>query len=510
MIIRVKSILVALIHFKFLVGYLNLCYKNHIDNIIKSIIPHLFLTLYNMVKKMQDMTLGHPLKLIVKFSIPLLIGNIFQQLYSISDIIIVGRLIGIKALAAVGVAAPLFFMLVAVSIGFTNGLTVITAQRFGAKDYRSMRKSVTTATILSTLFTITAGLVMLVSLDGLFKIMNVPEEISADGKKFISIISYGVIMIVGFNLLSGFLRALGDSKTPLYFLIAATLLNIAFNIFFIYHIKMGVAGSALGTVCAMSISVFCCLIYIVKKCPILRPRKGDWKLNWEFSKQHLKIAIPMAIQFSIIALSSTIIQSVCNSFGPDTIAAFTSAMRVEQLATQPMVTFGIAMATYIAQNYGAGMIGRIRRGVFECSMVSLTLSIILAIIMYVYGTDIVGIFVSEEHHNVIEIARTYLHISILFYFFLGQIFIFRNTLQGMGNAIIPMISSFVELLLRTFAAIVLAVKFGYLGICYAGPIAWVGGAAVVSFGYFYIIRQIGHRCLVNHSLTVAQTNALTK
>lgn len=448
-----------------------------------------------MVKKMQDMTSGQPLKLIVKFSIPLLIGNIFQQLYSISDIIIVGRLIGIKALAAVGVVAPLFFMLVLVSIGFTNGLTVITAQRFGAKDYRGMRKSVATATVLSSAFTISASIIMLLSLDALFKIMNVPEEISADGKKFISIISYGVIMIVGFNLLSGFLRALGDSKTPLYFLIAATLLNIAFNIFFIYHMQMGVSGSALGTVCAMTVSVWGCLIYIGKKCPVLRPRKGDWKLNWKFCKQHLRVAVPMAIQFSIIALSSTIIQSVCNSFGPDTIAAFTSAMRVEQLATQPMVTFGVAMATYIAQNYGAGMIGRIRRGVFECSMVSLTLSIVLAIVMYIYGTDVIGIFVSEEHHNVIEIARTYLHISILFYFFLGQIFIFRNTLQGMGKAVIPMISSFAELALRTFAAIVLAAHFGYVGICYAGPIAWVGGAAVVSFGYFFIIHQIGQNYL---------------
>ena len=429
---------------------------------------------------MQDMTSGHPLKLIVKFSIPLLIGNIFQQLYSISDIIIVGRLIGIKALAAVGVSAPLFFMLVLVSIGFTNGLTVITAQRFGARDYRGLRRSVTTATLLSSAFTLSAGAVMLASLDVLFKVMNVPQEIAQDAKSFISIISYGVIMIVFFNLLSGFMRALGDSKTPLYFLIFTTLLNITFNIVFIYCMKLGVAGSALGTVCAMTVSVFCCLLYIGKKYPILH-----------------KIAVPMAVQFSIIAVSATITQSVCNSFGPDTIAAFTSAMRVEQLATQPMVSFGIAMATYVAQNFGAGMIGRIRRGVFECSMISLTLSIALAAVMYTYGAHIITVFVSKEHHNVIEIAETYLHISILFYFFLGQIFIFRNTLQGMGKAVIPMISSIVELALRAFAAIYLAAKLGYIGICYASPIAWVGGSAVVSGGYFWVVRRIGCRYLYN-------------
>ncbi len=440
---------------------------------------------------MQDMTSGTPLKLIVKFSIPLLVGNIFQQLYSISDIIIVGRLIGIKALAAVGVAAPLFFMLVLVSIGFTNGLTVITAQRFGAHDNHGLRRSVTTATILSSAFTLTASAIMLFFLDFLFEIMNVPEEIYQDAKNFISIISYGVIMIVFFNLLSGFMRALGDSKTPLYFLIVTTILNIAFNILFIYHFHLGVAGSALGTVCAMTVSVICCLIYIGKKYPILHPRKEDWKLNWEFCKQHLIVAVPMALQFSIIAVSSAITQSVCNSFGPDTIAAFTSAMRVEQLATQPMVSFGVAMATYVAQNFGAGMIGRIRRGVFECSMISLILSIVLAAVMYLYGTDVITIFVSDDHHNVIDIARTYLHISILFYFFLGQIFIFRNSLQGMGRAVIPMVSSFIELLLRAFAAIYLAVRFGYLGICYASPIAWIGGSAVVSFGYFRVIHRIG-------------------
>ncbi len=340
------------------------------------------------------------------------------------------------------------------------------------------------------------------AIDHLFRIMNVPQEIIRDAKDFISIISYGVIMIVFFNLLSGFMRALGDSKTPLYFLIFTTLLNISFNILFIYWFRLGVKGSALGTVCAMTVSVICCLFYIGKKFPLLHPKAEDWKLNWQFSKQHLKIAVPMAVQFSIIAISAAITQSVCNSFGPDTIAAFTSAMRVEQLATQPMVSFGVAMATYVAQNFGAGMIGRIRRGVFECSMISLVLSLSLAVVMYLFGTHIIGIFVSDEHHNVIEIAQTYLNISILFYFFLGQIFIFRNSLQGMGNAVIPMVSSIVELGMRAFAAIYLAARLGYVGICYASPIAWIGGSAVVSLGYFWVIRRTGQRYLYRRTADV--------
>lgn len=261
---------------------------------------------------------------------------------------------------------------------------------------------------------------------------------------------------------------------------------------------MGVEGSALGTVLALSISVICCYFYIVKKFPILHLKKSDWKLDWNFSKEHLALAIPMAVQFSIIALSSMVIQSVCNSFGPLTIAAFTSAMRIEQLAAQPMVSFGVAMATYTAQNYGAGLIGRVRRGVFNCSMISLGVSILMAIIIFTAGENLVEIFTKERNEIVIDTAKMYLNISVLFYFFLGQIFVYRNALQGLGKPVIPLISSIVELGMRSFAAIVLAYHFGFTGVCYASPIAWIGGAAVVSVGYYIVIRRIGRKYLFCH------------
>ena len=224
-------------------------------------------------------------------------------------------------------------------------------------------------------------------------------------------------------------------------------------------------------------------------------------MNWQFSKEHLIIAFPMAIQFSIIALSSMVIQSVCNSFGPLTIAAFTSAMRIEQLAAQPMVSFGIALATFTAQNYGAGLIGRVRRGVYNCSMISLTISIIMAIIIFTLGENLVEIFTKERNETVIETAKQYLNISVLFYFFLSQIFVYRNALQGIGKPFIPLISSIVELGMRSFAAIILAQHFGFLGVCYASPIAWIGGAMVVSIGYYMIIRKIGHKYLFCHHIT---------
>ena len=444
---------------------------------------------------MQDMTAGNPLKLIIKFSIPLLISNIFQQLYSISDIILVGRLIGVEALAAVGAATPIFFFLVVVSLGFTGGLTIITAQSFGAKNYKRMRRSVATATVLSISFTLIFDICIYAALNKIMQVMSVPAEIYDDCKRFITVICGGVIFIVAFNLLSGFMRALGDSKTPLYFLIFTTLINILLNIVYIYYFKMGVYGSALGTVTAMFISVMCCLVYMGKKFPILRPRKGDWKMNKKFVNEHLIIALPMAVNFSILGLSIAIVQAICNKFGFLTIAAMTASFRVEQLATQPMLSIGVAMATYVAQNYGAGMIGRIRRGVFQCSLISIGMSVVLASFVFLFGRQIVLVFIEtdditkETVDEIISLARTYMNISVLFYFALGQIFIFRNSCQGMGDSITPMISSFVELLIRCFVALYLAAKFGFVGFCFAGPAAWVGGALVVALGYVYMIRK---------------------
>ena len=449
----------------------------------------------------QSMTSGNPIKLIITFTIPLLIGNVFQQIYSISDTIIVGRLLGVNSLAAVGSTGPLFFLMMGLTIGFTSGLTVITAQRFGANDFKNVRRSAAASTVICAAYTLLISGITLILLPTLLRMMNVPQEIFSQAYDFMTVITIGLIMIVFYNLLASILRALGDSKTPLYFLIFATIINVILNYVLIKYVGLGVKGSALGTVTALSISVILCFIHIHKKYPILRITRKDWHFDWAFCKEHLEIAIPMSIQFSIIALGSIVLQSVCNSFGPTTIAAFTSASRIEQLAVQPMVSFGIAMATYVAQNYGAGLIGRIRRGVFDCSMISLGLSIFLAIMIFTIGENMVQIFVKEENQEVIRQAKAYLNISVMFYFFLGQIFIYRNALQGLGKPSIPVISSIAELLLRSFAAIVLAANFGYFGICLASPIAWVGASLIVAIGYRYTIKQLGAKYLYCHHQT---------
>lgn len=441
----------------------------------------------------QDMTVGNPTKLILKFAIPLLIGNIFQQLYQISDIIIVGRLIGINALAAVGASAPIFFVVILVTLGFTGGLTVITAQRFGAKDAEGVRRSVTHSLIAALGLSLAMTAFLVAFMRPLLQLMNVPAEIMEDAYNFMVVLSYSLVMIVAYNLLSGFIRALGDSKTPLYFLIFSTILNIILNFCLIYFFKFGVVGSAIGTAIAISISAISCLIYMRKKFPLLRIRKQDWKIDRQYMMAHLNIAVPMAVQFSILSLGLMFVQSVCNSFGADTIAAFTAALRIEQLATQPMIALGIAMATYSAQNCGAGMIGRIRNGVRNSSLISLSFSVFIALMVRFVGEEMIGIFLEDNNTVIIETARQYLNISTLFYFFLGQIFIYRNTLQGMGDSLIPLLAGIMELVMRSFAAAYLAQKLGYIGICYASPIAWIGASSVVFIGYVITMRKLSRR-----------------
>lgn len=445
----------------------------------------------------NDMTKGNPLKLILLFSVPLLIGNIFQQLYNLADIVIVGRTLGIDALAAVGAISPLFFLIMFVVVGLTNGFAVITGQKFGAKDISGVRRSVVVSIIVGTVFTIFFSILCSLLMNPILRWMNVPEEIYHDAFWYIQIVIIGLIVCCFYNLLASIVRALGDSKTPLYFLIFASILNIFLALLFILKFNMGVPGSAVAVVLSQGVSALMCVFYIKKRFPILHLQKQDWefkkeerKNDLEFVWEHLRVGIPMALQFSILGVGILIIQSVCNTFGPNIIAAFTAALRIEQIATLPMISFGVALAAYVAQNYGARKFSRIREGVKKASVINLVLSIVMAFIMHFWGSDIVRVFLGSSQDDIITIARSYLFISTMFYFFLGQIFIFRNALQGMGQTIIPLTASTAELLVRSFAAVYLAVKYSYFGVFYAGPIAWVTASTIVATGYIIRIGKI--------------------
>ncbi len=439
----------------------------------------------------NDLTVGHPLKLIVQFALPLLLGNLFMQLYQVSDMMIVGHLISVNALAAIGASTPIYMVFLMIAFGFTGGLTVITAQRFGAHDEDGVRKSVFHCLLASLILSAILTTVLLVFLTPILKLMNMPAEIFDLAYDFMYVIAWSTSLIILYNLLSGFIRALGDSKTPLYFLIFSSLINIVLNFIFINHFKLGVVGSALGTL----VSNLCaCYAYMWKKFPLLRLKKEYMHYDSQIMKEHLKLAFPMALQFSILSVSIMIVQSVCNSFGADVIAAFAAAFRIEQFVVQPMLAIGLAMATFTAQNWGANLLSRIRRGVRYAFMI--TTSIIIGFLaMRQFGQDMIAWFIDTGDNSgnndtalILEIGKQYLVISTMFYVFFGAIFVFRNTIQGMGKPIIPLFSSLTELLTRAYAAIYLAKVIGYKGIMYASPISWAAAGTLVIIGYNYYVH----------------------
>ena len=335
--------------------------------------------------------------------------------------------------------------------------------------------------------------------------MNVPAEIYKDAFYYIQIVIAGLVVVNIYNLIASIVRALGDSKTPLYFLIFASVLNIFLALLFILKFGWGVPGSAVAVVLSQGVSALMCIIYVKIKFPILHLKKADWgyalkKESFDFALEHLRVGIPMSVQYSILGIGILIIQSVCNTFGPDVIAAFTAALRIEQIATLPMISFGVALAAYTAQNFGAKNFSRIKEGVNKASLINITLSLIMAFIMHFFGSDIVAVFLGKGEKHIIEIARSYLWISTIFYFFLGQIFIFRNALQGMGEAVLPLAASIAELIMRAFAAVYLAVKFGYYGIFYAGPIAWISASSIMAAGYYANLLKIAKKARISYKV----------
>ena len=296
--------------------------------------------------------------------------------------------------------------------------------------------------------------------------------------------------MMSYNLLSCICRALGDSRTPLYFLIVSSLLNIALALLFIVAFGWGVPGSAIALVIAQAVSAVLCLCFMRRRFPMLRLTRADWNFDWPFAWQHLRLGLPMVVQFLIISMGILVLQSVCNTFGPETIAGFVSATKIEQLALQPMISFGIAMAVYSAQNYGASQYGRIRQGVRQCSLVSLVFCLAAAVAMYSYGQELISVFTTDHDEVLREQAFLYLKMSVPFYLFLGQIFVYRNALQGMGISSVPLISSILELGGRSVSALVLAAMWGYFGICCASPICWVLACLFTGGSYFWVMHTM--------------------
>lgn len=440
----------------------------------------------------RDMTTGSPVKLILLFTLPLLIGNLFQQLYSMADTFIVGRTLGVNALAAVGCTGSLTFFILGFAQGLTSGFSIVMSQRFGARDMDGVRRSFAASIVLSTIVTVALTLISVLGARGLLNLLHTPAEIIDDAYWYIVIVFGGIGASMLFNLLSNVLRALGDSRTPLIFLVIACILNIGLDFLLILTFHMGVAGAAVATVAAQLFAGLLCILYIVKSFPALHLSRRDFQLHGSEYGVHLKIGLPMGFQSSIIAIGALILQFALNNLGALSVAAYTAAQKVDSIATMPMMSFGMTMATYAGQNYGAGNMERIKKGVTQCAVISVTFSIVMGLVNIFFGHILAGFFVSGQP-EVIEQAKIYLAINGSTYFILALLFIFRYTLQGLGQSLVPTVAGIMELVMRSFAAVILAGLWGFAGACVANPLAWLGSCIPLTMALVKTMKKLMNR-----------------
>lgn len=419
-----------------------------------------------------DMTKGKPFQLIVKFIIPIILGNIFQQLYNVMDTVIVGQFVGVKALAAVGATGTISFLILGFMQGLTTGFTVLTSQRFGAGDDEGVKKSVGNGYLLSAVVTVVMTAVSIAGMDWLLHIMQTPADIYEMSRTYIIIICWGMGFNILYNLLSSMLRAVGNSRVPLYFLVLAAILNIVLDLVFIIVFHMGVAGAAAATIASQGVSGVLCLLYIWKKVPLLQIKKRHLAPDKWCVKNQMSIGIPMALQFSITAVGAIMVQAALNMLGSVVVAAYTVSGKVEQFVTQVLAAMGMTMATYCAQNRGVGDLDRIRQGAKIAFVMSTVYSVIVFFVLQAALPWVVGLFLTGDLTEVLSYARTYITICGIFFTPLGMIFIYRNVMQGCGYGFLPMMGGVVELVCRAVVAVIAAHFMSYEGICAANASAW--------------------------------------
>ncbi len=436
-----------------------------------------------------DMTQGSPGKLILRFTLPIIIGNVFQQLYNMVDAIIVGRFVGNHALAAVGATGTIMFLILGFMQGLTTGFTVLTSQRFGAGDESGLKRSVGNAAILSVIVTVLATVISLVGMKGLLRLMQTPEDIFEMSYTYISIICFGMWANILYNLLASLLRAVGNSKVPLYFLIVSAGLNVVLDLVLILVFQMKVAGAAWATVIAQGVSGILCLIYIAKRVPILHPRKEEWRLHEMDSRNQIRIGVPMALQFSITAIGTIIIQTALNLLGSTAVAAYTAAVKLEQLITQPFSSMGQTMATYCGQNMGKRDLDRMKKGVHTAELFTVVYAIVGALFIIYMVPFGVRLFVSEEIELITSYVSIYMKICGTFFIPLGLIFVYRNAMQGAGFGFMPMMGGVVELAARAVAAWVAVQMGSFTGICLGNVAAWVAAAVFLFIAYWWSLGR---------------------
>ena len=444
-----------------------------------------------MNQRTLDMTRGKPISLITSFALPLMLGNVFQQFYTVVDTAVVGKALGVGVLAAMGSTDWLGWMMVSFIQGLTQGFGILMAQCFGARDEAGLRKTAGASVVLSALSAVVLLIAGQLAAAPVLRLLQTPEEIMHHGVQYLRYIFAGVPISMAYNLLACTLRSLGDGKTPLHAMMVASCVNVALDLLFVLAFRWGIPGAAIATLIAQACSVAFCLVRI-RRLPVLKLQKSDLHLTGRRAWRLLRLGFPVAMQNAIISVGGMIVQTVVNGFGVAFIAGFTATNKLYGVLEIAATSYGYAMTTYAGQNLGAGNIQRIRQGTRAASWVCLVISGVIAGIMIAFGRTVVGMFISgtpEETKAAIDVAYKYLTIMAACLPSLYLLYVFRSTIQGVGNTVLPMTSGIAEFVMRVCAALVLPLLVGEIGLFYAEVLAWIGADFILIPSYFIVLKQ---------------------
>ncbi len=441
----------------------------------------------------KDMTVGSPLKNIVKFCLPLMIGNLFQQLYNMADTIIVGRFVGKMALSAVGSVGSLNFLIIGSIIGLCSGFAIPVARAFGAGNEKALKKYVANIIYVSVVMAVVLTVLAVAFTRPLLRILNIPDDIFDEAYSYIVIIFAGISATMFYNLLAGIVRSLGDSKTPLYFLVFSSILNIGLDLFFIIAFDMGVKGAAIATVVSQIISGLLCFVYIKRSFPILALTKETRVVDWKCIRDVLKDGFPMAFQMSLTAVGSVMLQSCVNNLGSEIIAAMTIGSKTQLMIVLPSETIGITMATYCGQNLGAKKPDRIKKGLVQASMLAVGYSVAGFFIAKYLGSYIGLLFIDSSETQVLALAQQFLDTCAWFYPVLSLLFVFRNALQGVGYSFTAMTAGIFELAARSVGGLVFVNKWGWNAACFVNPAAWISADILLIPACIIVLGKLGKK-----------------
>lgn len=436
---------------------------------------------------MNDMTQGDPRKQILAFMLPVLLGNLFQNFYNIVDLLIVGQFLGVDALAAVGMTGSINFLVVGWITGMTSGFGILIAQAFGASDQKLLKHYVAVSTYICIVFAICMSVGLILANDWILILMNTPDNIFPDTRAYIGIIYAGLSATILYNMLAGIARALGDSKTPLYFLAFSSVLNIGLDFLFVGVLPYGVAGAGYATVIAQAVSGIACLIYVLKKYPEIRFGKEEGRCRLSTIYKLMGMGIPMGLQFSITAIGTMIVQSSLNLLGSVYIAAYTGCNKIQVILIQFSIAMGSSIANFVGQNFGAGRIDRVKKGIHASIVMITAFNVVVMVVAFFICPHLIVIFTEDTTGELVSIATQYFHICLWFYIPLGLIFVYRNALQGLGNGFVPLMGGIFELIARGIVIFFLFERLQFIGIVLADPLAWI--SALIPLIPFYYLHM---------------------